>query len=89
VIGLLSPLGTFPVVAGPFLVSFGAIIGAPDASTPGPWLESWWRLVAISAFVCLIGLGLWFLLDQAGIAVVMVGSLLAGFAVAFGFRPQA
>ena len=87
VIGLLSPLGAAPTVAGPFLVSFGAILAAPESSLRGPWLASWWRLTAIAAFICLIGLGTWFLSDRVGTAIVIVGSLLAAYAVAFGFRP--
>lgn len=86
-IGLLSPLGAAPTVAGPFLVSFGAILAAPESSLRGPWLASWWRLTAISAFICLVGLGVWFLSDRAGTSILIAGSLLAAYAVAFGYRP--
>lgn len=87
VTGLLSPLGSIPSVAGPFLVAFGTILAAPEASLPGPWLASWWRIAALAAFTCLFGLGVWFLWDRLGTAIVMFGSLLAAYAVAFGFRP--
>lgn len=85
--GLLSPLGAVPTVAGPFLIAFGAILAAPESSRPGPWLASWWRLAAIASFAGLVGLGLWFVSERAGTAIVMAGSLLAAYAVAFGFRP--
>lgn len=88
ILGLLAPLGTFPIVAGPFLVTGGAILAAPEASLPGVWLGSWWRLTAISAFVCLIGLGIWFVSGQVGTAMVMIGSLGAAFSVAFGPGPR-
>ena len=85
VLGLLSPLGVIPIVSGSFLVSLGAILAAPESSRPGAWLESWWRLSALSAFVCLVGLGTWLLVPQLGVAVVMAGSLGALFSVAFGY----
>lgn len=84
--GLLSPLGLLPTVAAPFLIAFGAILAAPESSIPGPFLESWWRVAAAAAFICLLGLGLWFLSDRIGTAIVMLGSLVAAYAVAFGFR---
>jgi hypothetical protein len=87
-LGLLSPLGFVPTAVGPFLVAFGAIIAAPESSLPGRWLGPWWRLAALSAFVCLVGLGVWFLSERAGTAIVMLGSLPAAFAVAFGYRPR-
>ena len=89
ILGLLSPLGTVPAVAGPFLVALGAIIAAPEAGLSGRYIESWWRLTAIAAFICLAGLGVWFLSERAGIAIVIAGSLLAAYSCAFGFRPRA
>lgn len=87
--GLLAPLGVVATVTGVFLVALGTIIAAPESSRPGVGLGNWWRLAAIAAFICLVGLGLWFLSERIGAAIVMGGSLLAAFAVAFGFRPRA
>lgn len=78
-----------PALAGPFLVAFGAIVAAPEAALSGRYIGSWWRLSAVAAFVCLAGLGIWFLSEQAGTAIVIAGSLLAAYSCAFGFRPRA
>lgn len=87
---VLALLGTFGAgfeYAGVALLAIGTVISAPDAGTPGPFLEEWWTILAAGTLACLVGVVLALLVSVVGAVVLSLGAIVALVSVGLGAPP--
>lgn len=83
-LALFGPFATWLAGTGVFLLVLGAVVAAPIAGCPGPYMANWWSVVAIAALACLIGFGLGFVVGWLGGLILVTGSVSALVAIGLG-----
>ena len=76
-LGLISPLGSVPLVIGVFLLVLGTVVAAPDAGRAGSIVGPWWTVLAVASLIALIGAGLEVVFPGSGRLLVVPASLVA------------
>lgn len=76
-LALLGPFADWIAGVGVFILIFGAVLAAPVAGRPGPFLREWWSAVALASLACLAGFGLGFAIGWLGGLILVAGAVAA------------
>lgn len=85
-LGLLLPLATELAVVGFALLFTGVLLTAPEADSPRPSIRRWWQVLALAAFVFLIGLGLSFVSALLGGILVLISCIASVIVVVMAWQ---